>query len=155
MGLFPPGLTVLHLRGFCQISVKANKVSILWDCCFPFHIIGLLFFVFLMQGLILWFTCFQVTSCFYVANFALSLRRSRQVEVQRQVECLKQQQIWKILHQIKFLENWRRKKLPSMDDMDSRDNLLSFRVISSGFSRRNKNFKGAKWRLTKETIYIW
>ena len=37
---------LLHLRGFCQISVKANKISILWDCCFPFHIIGLLFFVF-------------------------------------------------------------------------------------------------------------
>ena len=46
----------------------------------------------------------DVLKCFVVADFALSFGFNRQVDLQSQLECLKQiWQIWKILQQIKLL----------------------------------------------------
>ena len=46
----------------------------------------------------------DVLKCFVVADFALSFGFNRQVDLQSQLECLKQiWQIWKILQQIKFV----------------------------------------------------
>ena len=93
----------------------------------------------------------DVLKCFVVADFALSFGFNRQVDLQSQPECLKQiWQIWKILQQIKLLvadlvtllcfpEKLKKRtngKISSfVHRFDGRDNLLSFRAISSDFPR--------------------